>query len=356
MAGATDRHQSRPPRIRDVAARAQVGVGTVSRVLNDSPGVAGATRERVLKVVAELGYVPSTAARNLALGTTQTLGVVAPFFTQASVVERLRGIDDIVGASRYDLTLFNVETLEQRRDAFSRFARRDRLDGLIVISLPPTPAEVKAMRRERLPVVLVDVAHRGVPGVTIDDVEGGRLAARHLLDAGHRRIAFVGDRDGNPLGFDSSARRLRGLCEVLDAAGAPLDPALARHGLHSRELAATLAAELLTMAPGRRPTAVFAASDTQALGVIDAATAAGLDVPGDVSVVGFDDLELAAALGLTTVRQPLRGTGRLGARMLLAALAGGRPRSQVAIEGVELVARRTVGPPSRADRRPRATA
>ena len=119
-----------------MAERAGVGIGTVSRVLNDSPGVAQATRVRVRAVMQELGYRPSPTARNLSLGRTQTLGVIAPFFTSPSVVERLRGIDDVVGGSAYDLTLFNIETLEQRRAALRRFARRDRVDGVIVISLP----------------------------------------------------------------------------------------------------------------------------------------------------------------------------------------------------------------------------
>src|SRR5512133_2218146 len=151
VASAPERPARRAPRIRDVAARAGVGVGTVSRVLNDAPGVARATREHVRAIMDELGYRPSPTARNLSLGRTQTLGVVAPFFTQPSVVERLRGIADVVGRSAYDLTLFNVETAEQRRDALVRFARRDRVDGVIVISLPLRGAEVRALHRDGVP-------------------------------------------------------------------------------------------------------------------------------------------------------------------------------------------------------------
>ena len=137
---------------------------------------------RVRAVMDELGYRPSATARNLSLGRTQTLGVIAPFFTSPSVVERLRGIDDVVGRSAYDLTLFNIETLDQRRAALRRFARRDRVDGVIVISLPLTPAEVRALHRDGVPTVLVDVAHALVPNVAIDDVAGGAMAAGHLLD------------------------------------------------------------------------------------------------------------------------------------------------------------------------------
>jgi LacI family transcriptional regulator len=330
-----------------VAERAGVGIGTVSRVLNDSPGVAQDTRVRVRAVMQELGYRPSATARNLSLGRTQTLGVIAPFFTSPSVVERLRGIDDVVGGSAYDLTLFNIETAEQRRAALRRFARRDRVDGVIVISLPLTPAEVRALHRDRVPTVLVDVAHALLPNVAIDDVAGGALAAGHLLDAGHDRIAFVGDVEDNPFAFASSQRRLEGMRRALREAGVALPAIYVRRGPFGRESALALTRELLALR--RRPSAIFAASDVQAFGVLDAAARAGLAVPGDLSVIGFDDIELAAAIGLTTVRQPLRESGRLGARLLLRALDGeetsSRAASSAELPELEIVVRRTVSQP-----------
>lgn len=339
MASASDRIASRAPRIRDVAEQAGVGVGTVSRVLNDSPGVSRATRDRVRAVMDELGYRPSVAARNLSLGRTMTLGVIAPFFTRPSVVERLRGIDDVIGDSTYDLMLFNVETTEQRAAALTRFARRDRVDGVIVISLPLSDAEVRALARDGVRAVVVDGAHPALPHVTIDDVEGGRLAARHLLAAGHRRIGFVGDREENPFGFGSSQRRLDGLREVLEAEGDGLPDELVRRGPHGRVPACALAVELIELpAP---PTAIFAASDVQAIGVLDAADERGVAVPDELSVVGFDDVDLADAAGLTTVRQPLRESGRAGARLLLAALGDVRGGDEP-LPAVELVPRRTV--------------
>jgi DNA-binding LacI/PurR family transcriptional regulator len=330
-----------------VAERAGVGIGTVSRVLNDSAGVAEATRVRVRAVMDELGYRPSATARNLSLGRTQTLGVIAPFFTSPSVVERLRGIDDVVGRSAYDLTLFNIETLEQRRAALRRFARRDRVDGVIVISLPLRPTEVRALHRDGVPTVLVDVAHALLPNVAIDDIGGGAMAAGHLLEAGHRDIAFVGDVESNPFAFASSQRRLEGMRRVMGEAGVALPARYVRRGPYGRESALELTRELLALR--RRPTAIFAASDVQAFGVLDAAARAGLAVPGDLSVIGFDDIELAAAIGLTTVRQPLRESGRLGARLLLDALDGGgasSAREQPApLPPLEIVVRRTVSQP-----------
>jgi LacI family transcriptional regulator len=342
VASAAERPGPRAPRIRDVAARAGVGVGTVSRVLNDSPGVAQATRERVRAVMDELGYRPSATARNLSLGRTQTLGVIAPFFTSPSVVERLRGIDDVVGRSPYDLTLFNIETRDQRRAALRRFARRDRVDGIILISLPLTPAEVRALNRDGLPAVLVDVANAMLPYVAIDDVGGGAMAARHLLEAGHRDVAFVGDVAQNPFGFASSERRLQGFGAVLRKAGVALAPGYVKRGPFGRATAGRLTRQLLSLR--RRPTAVFAASDVQAFGVLDAAARAGLTVPDDLSVIGFDDIELAEAIGLTTVRQPLRESGRVGATLLLSALDGAAPGPPVALPELAVVRRRTVAP------------
>jgi LacI family transcriptional regulator len=333
----------RPPHIRDVAALAGVGVGTVSRVLNESAGVADGTRERVRAAMHELGYHPSHAARRLSLGRTQTLGVIAPFFTHPSVVERVRGIDDVVGDSAYDLVLFNVETSGQREDGLRRFARADRVDGVLVVSLPLSDDELTALQDQGIPVVLVDVDDERLPHVSNDDVLGGALAARHLLDAGHRRVAFVGDTVESLFGFTSSARRLEGFAAALEEAGAPLAPQYIRRGPHGREVAGRLASELLGL--DERPTAIFAASDVQAFGALDAAARAGLDVPRGVSVIGFDDIELAGAIGLTTVRQPLRESGRCGARLLLAALAGAGGEDATALPELVVASRRTVGAP-----------
>ncbi len=204
------RSRERPPTIRDVARHANVGVGTVSRVLNDSPLVSEDARRRVHRTIDELGYRRSSTARNLSLGRTQMIGVVAPFFTSASVLERLRGV---VGQLRergdYDLVLFDVETLTQRGDAFRDFARTDRVDGLLVMSLLPTEDEIDALRREQLPVVLVDVRHPDLPRVVIDDVRGGEMATEHLLAKGHTKIGFVGD-EPTPFGFTSSEQRRDG--------------------------------------------------------------------------------------------------------------------------------------------------
>jgi DNA-binding LacI/PurR family transcriptional regulator len=318
MGPVSGHRRPRGPTIRDVARRAGVGVGTVSRVLNGGVSVSPEADARVRRAMEQLGYRRSAVARSLSVGRAQAVGVVAPFFTTPSVIERLQGVAERLAAAGYAIVLFSVETPQQREALFRDFARHDHVDGLLVISLPLTDAELETVRRHALPIVLVDAAHDALDHVTVDDVRGGELAAEHLLAKGHRRIGFVGDTPSHDFGFTSSERRLEGLRRALRAAGVSHAPELVQRGRHGREPARALA--LLGRADP--PTAVFAASDVQALGALEAAATLGLRVPEDVAVIGFDDIEMAAAVGLSTVRQPLRQTGARGADLLLRALDG----------------------------------
>jgi DNA-binding LacI/PurR family transcriptional regulator len=332
--------------IADVAAHAGVGAGTVSRVLNDSPRVSERTRARVLAAIELLEYRPNPLARGLSRGRCQTLGVVVPFFTHASAVERLRGVVAALDGSRYDLVLFNVESPVHRDEHFATLTRRDRADGLLVMSLPPPAGSLARLADSGVPIVLLDSRGAGVPMVVTDDVEGGRVATRHLVDLGHERIAFIGDEPGNPLGFTSSGARERGYVETMAEVGLKVRPGDIRHGPHVRTVARELANQLL--AGDDRPTAVFAASDTQALGVLEAARAAGLQVPHDLSVVGFDDIEVSSYAGLTTVRQPLFESGRRATELLLDSLAAEEPFGEAEVRlDLTLVVRSTTAPPPR---------
>ncbi|MGH9192183.1 MAG: LacI family DNA-binding transcriptional regulator [Acidimicrobiales bacterium] len=332
--------------IADVAAHAGVGAGTVSRVLNDSPRVRDATRARVLAAIELLDYRPNPLARGLSRGRCQTLGVVVPFFTHASAVERLRGVAAALDGSRYDLVLFNVESPVNRDEHFATLTRRDRADGLLIMSLPPPSQSLARLADAGVPVVLLDTFDKRVPAVVTDDVEGGRLATHHLLALGHERIAFIGDDPDNPLGFTAGSNREAGYRRTMAEAGVKVPSGYVRHGPHVRAIARRLTEQLL--ARRDRPTAVFASSDVQALGVIEAARAAGLDVPGDVSVVGFDDVEVSGYAGLTTVRQPLFESGKLAARILLDALEDGHlPEPGEHRLSLELIERSTTAPPSR---------
>jgi LacI family transcriptional regulator, galactose operon repressor len=322
--------------ISEVAQRAGVGVATVSRVLNRSPRVSEPTRTRVLEAIDELGYSPNAAARALSTGRTRTVGVVAPFFTQPSVVERLRAVSRVIADAGYQLVLFDVDG----PDRFFDLAAGGRLDGLLCVSVSPSSDELRRFEAAGVPVTLVDTEHPGVPGVFIDDVEGGRLAAEHLLALGHRRIGYIGDREPHPFGFTSSARRRIGAAGAIEEAGAEL---VVRRGPHGRDEARAIAVELLRSEDA--PTAIFAPSDLQAMGVLEGAADLGLDVPGDLSVVGFDDIEVARYAGLTTVAQPLEESGRRGAEMLIGALVGAPVRAE-RLE-LQLVVRRTTAAPPR---------
>src|SRR3954462_6867628 len=210
-----DGSRQRTPTIRDVARHAGVSVATVSRVLNEIPVVRREMRDRVRRAIGELGYRPSSTARSLSLGRSQAIGIVAPFFTTPSVVERLRGVSERARDNGYGLMLFDVATADQRTAAFRDFARPGHLDGLLVISLPLLDGEVAGLERDGLPVVMVDMGHPRVPHVVIDDALGGELATEHLLARGHRRIGFVGDLDRNPFGFTSSEQRRDGYPRAL---------------------------------------------------------------------------------------------------------------------------------------------
>ena len=330
-----------------VAAEAGVGVGTVSRVLNGSPSVSEDTRRRVLEAIATLDYQPSAVARALSTGRTHAVGVVAPFFTRPSVIERLRGVSRTLAGEDWQLILFDVERAAQRRDAFRSLAVRGRVDGILSISLSPTEREAGRLESTGVPIVLLDREHASLPAITIDDVEGGRLAARVPDRPGPRAARVPRRRGGQRVRLRlqrAPARGLRG--GACAAAGLPLPPEWVVRRPHSREAARDGAAELLAAA--ERPTAIFATSDVQAIGVLEAAHAAGIAVPGQLSVVGFDDVEAAGYTGLTTVAQPLEESGALGAAMLLRALAGDDVESRRL--PLAIVERATTGPPGLVNR------
>jgi DNA-binding LacI/PurR family transcriptional regulator len=304
--------------IRDVARTAGVSIATASRVLNGSERLTDATRKRVLQVMDELQFTPSMSARRLSLGRTMTITVVTSFLTRPQAVERLRGVDAVLSDSEFDLVIYNVETVEKRDQYLRSLPLAQRTDGMLLISLPPRSEDVTRLASAAVPVVAIDVHSPTLsvlPRVMGDDVAGGELAARHLLELGHRQIGYIGDEFENPFGFTSSHDRFTGYERALAGAGLAARPEWIALGAHGRYAARELASRLLS-GPDR-PTAIFAASDTQALGVIAAAHEMGLDVPRDLSIVGYDDIEAAEYVGLTTIRQRLFESGRLGARLLL---------------------------------------
>lgn len=326
--------------IADVAKRAGVGLGTVSRVLNGSPQVRESTRRRVQSAIDELGYRPNPLARGLSLGRGHTVGVIVPFFTHPSAVERLRGVVAALEGSGYDLVLFNVASPFHPDEPFHALTGPHRADGLLVMSLPAPPHDLERLARAGVPVVLVDSRAEGVTVVVSDDRTGGRLAVQHLVELGHRDIAFIGEDPQNAFGFTASADRERGYREVLREHGIRYRPSLVRHGPHDHDVAKALTLDLLRRP--KPPTAIFASSDVQALGALAAAAELGCTVPAELSVIGYDDIDLAAYAGLTTIRQPLFDSGYLAGRLLLDALVSGEgPTPGVTELPIELVIRTT---------------
>ena len=327
--------------IADVAADAGVGVGTVSRVLNGSDQVRESTMRAVLDSIDRLGYRPSYAAAALVRGSQRTVALIVAHMTRPSTVVRVASALAVLEEQGYDAIVYNVDSPAERDRHLEALLPTQRADGVLAICLPLSRGQLGQFARAGVAVVGVDAANPGVPQTIIDDVAGGRLATGHLIALGHRRIGFVGDMtSGKPpagLGFTSSADRQRGYQEALAAAGIGAENGLIRLGPHDTAVAAEHAAQLLKSPDP--PSAIFAASDTQAIGVLAAADRLGVAVPGELSVVGFDDIESATFLDLSTVRQPLARSGAEGARRLCAVLRGERVRPLRQELPIELMAR-----------------
>jgi DNA-binding LacI/PurR family transcriptional regulator len=329
--------------IRDVAKKAGVGVGTVSRVLNRNPAVRETTRLKVLAAIEELEFTPSPIARRLSLGKTMTVAVIAPFFVRPSYIARFRGLDAVFAESEYDFILYNVETTSRRDHYFRELARSDKVDGLLIMSLTPTDSTVESFMNANIPTVLVDAAHPRLSHIVIDDLKGGYNATKHLIDLGHRKIAYISDHMyENPFNFQPVIDRYRGYRQALADAGIPFQPEYQRQGELSRRVAKKLALELLTLPDP--PTAVFAYSDTQAFGALRAAEELNISIPKDLSIMGYDDIEIAEYLHLTTIRQQLFQSGFQGAQLLLDEINNPGKKPQTVVLPTELVQRRTTGP------------
>jgi LacI family transcriptional regulator, galactose operon repressor len=337
--------------IRDVARRAGVSHQTVSRVINGSSHVTEPTRERVLGAIRELAYVPSPMARGLIANRTHSLGMVSAEISDYAFAEAVAGAEAETRRRGYYLMVASVED-ESRDDerGYLRLMLARRVEGLIV-ARPSVPLSSEQL----LPAVaagvpLVAIGSSQLPGFTVvdvDNLDGGRQATALLVAQGHRRIATI----TGPREWPSAKARLEGYRRALRAGGLGRDRSLVETspgwGLEDGRAAA---ARLLDQ--GQAFTGLFAQSDLIALGAIRELRARGLRVPEDVSVVGYDDIPVAAFVhpALTTVRQPIRQVGEMAARIVLDGLAAaeagdGAPRPDTHLLPAELVVRDTVGPP-----------
>jgi DNA-binding LacI/PurR family transcriptional regulator len=331
----------RLPTIDDVAKAAGVGKGTASRVINGSPKVSDSTRQRVLAAIEQLNFRPSATARRLSNNAAiRQIGVLESFITAPAFVDRLRGIQDVVESQPgFELLLFSCRSPERYEPALARIAAQRSVEALLVADLKISGGQASLLRDAHIAVVSLSGVRGCVPYVGADDVHGGYVATRHLIDLGHRKIGYVGDVFPDEFGFTTGRDRFEGYRMAMAEAGLPLNERWVGFGRHGSSEAVALGRQVLGQAD--RPTALFVMADLQAFGCIAAAQALGLRVPEDVSIIGFDDIEVSAHVGLTTVRQHLTESGRVAARYLLSLLRGDRAATLETLPPVEVVVRRT---------------
>jgi DNA-binding LacI/PurR family transcriptional regulator len=330
--------------IRDVAKHAGVGVGTVSRVLNNSESVRESTRLKVLSAIEELNYSPSSVARYLSGGKAMALGVTVPFFTNDSVVRRLQGVVSVIGSSDYDLVLFDVENSENHDELLTNITQRSFVDGLLILSMLPAERDMEQVLEVGIPIVIVDSYHPDLPSITVDNEVGAWKATNHLLDLGHQRIGYLSDYPGNLFNSSPVVDRFAGFRRALQEAGIEYNPEFYAESTIDRNDAHEKVFKILDGVD--RPTAVFAYCDIQAIGVMEAARELGLRVPQDLSIIGYDGIEAAEYMQLTTVRQSLYDSGVRGAQILLQVMSGRQPQKMEIVLPTELVIRATTARPA----------
>ncbi|MCW6005947.1 LacI family DNA-binding transcriptional regulator [Micromonospora sp. CPCC 205371] len=330
--------------IATIADEVGVSVTTVSKVLNGHSDVAAATRARVEASLERHRY--QRRAKRRSTGSEQ-VDLVFHELAAAWAMEIIRGVESVTAAAKVDLVLSQLGGAHQPPQQWLDGVLSRRPLGAVFVLCHPTQSHRQQMERQRIPFVVVDTdsaTTASVPTVGSNNWNGGLLAARHLLDLGHRRIAII----SGPEDVLCSRARVAGFRSAHDEAGIPVDPDLVRYGNFYVNAGYEYGLELLGRAD--RPTAIFAGSDMQAMGVLRAARKLGLDVPRELSVIGYDNLPVAAWIGpaLTTINQPLRDMAGTATRMLLD-LARGVELSTSRIDLVtELVVRETTAPPAEA--------
>ena len=333
--------------VRDVAAAASVSVGTVSNVLNRPDKVSPGTVERVLAAIAELGFVRNDAARQLRAGRSRSIGLVVldvrnPFFTDVA-----RGAEDRAAEDAMTILLGNSDENTDREGSYLDLFEEQRVHGVLISPMSDDLPRLERLRSRGTPVVLVDreAADRSFSSVAVDDVVGGELAARHLVETGRRRIAFV----GGPMGIRQVSDRLEGARRaVADTPDATLEviETEALTVLQGR----TAGEEIRERPAAERPDAVFAANDLLAMGLLQALMMRGtVRVPHDIALIGYDDIDFASAavVPLSSVRQPASLIGYTAVDLLMkeAALGEGFERQHVVFQP-ELVVRESTARPA----------
>lgn len=329
--------------IKDIAKAAGVSPSTVSRALNDSPLISAATKERIKRLAQELGYERNELARGLVKGSFGALGLIVPDIANPFFAEITKGVEEAARKRGFGVLLCTTQGEEAREEEYLRLLRRKRVDGLIIASVTLDDPHLRELQGSKIPFVLVSRLSRRVeaPYVVVDDKKGGRLAVEHLVDLGHEKIAFI----GGPANVHSSRERMEAYKEVLKERGLPYDPGWVVFASFSQEAGREAARSLLS--GGKRPTAIFAANDLIALGVMEAAEELGLRIPEDLSLVGYNNISYAALprIQLTTVAQPTYEMGRIAVEYLLSVCSGKTKEKLRCVLPPRLVVRKTTAPP-----------
>jgi LacI family repressor for deo operon, udp, cdd, tsx, nupC, and nupG len=301
--------------IEDVARLAGVSIATVSRSLRGLPDVAASTRDRVLTAARELNYVASPFAARLASGRTGTVGVVVPFVNRWYFSEVLGAIEAVLHDAGFDLLLYNLGDKTGRERFFTEMPARKRVDALVVASLVLTEPETELLQALGVPIGILGVEHDQFYCTRIDDHLGASMAVNHLLDLGHHRIGLIGGDMADPMRFTPPHHRRRGYIDTLEAAGIGYERSLEALGYFTVAGGEAATAELISRPD--RPTALFAEADEMAYGALRALRRAGLQVPHDIALIGFDDHVTAELFDLSTIRQPVdEQAAELMARLL----------------------------------------
>ena len=301
----------------EIAEKAGVSPATVSRALRGLHHVNEKTRKKIVEAAQLLDYplradlLPRTASEQ-----TNSIGVIAPFLSRWYFAQALAGVEQALREAGMDLLLYNFAQVDARQRVFQQKKLIGKVDGLIVISLPPTEKEFEQILNLGIPVSLLGVPNKRCSSVSIDDIRGAEIATQHLIDMGHRDIAIMVGQNSFAFNFEVADQRKHGFLRTLEANGIEFNPQfelIADFDTHTAELAMD---EFLTRK--KQPTAIFCESDEMAYGAMKAIRKKGLRVPEDISVVGYDDHEFAAILELTTIAQPARFLGQLAASQILA--------------------------------------
>ncbi|MFO8035254.1 MAG: LacI family DNA-binding transcriptional regulator [Anaerolineales bacterium] len=312
-------HQKKPT-IADIANQAGVSKTTVSRVINDKPDVSPETREKVLKIVEETRFVPNLVAKGLSSGGVNLLSMLLPSLAWPWVLEVIRGIAERVEQSSYELVLFTTSSKERSEELFNNTFASGFTDGLIAIVPPGALSQLSEMYTHGFPVVLVDDRghHPEFPSVVVANYSGAYKATSHLLEQNHTSIAFI----SGPMEYGCNQERQRGYLAALSDAAVSIRDELIREGDFTEAGGYAEAQALLELSGP--PTAIFAANDLMALGVMEAVENRGLSIPMDIAVVGFDDIPQASIIrpSLTTVQQPMYKMGQTAVEMILSQIEG----------------------------------